>query len=97
MELKELAPHVWNMMYDQSNYTGSAGKRKRTSIVRSIIRTVGDLKYDKARPALAKLMQKPKYQDLTEDLDYSLEKITGMTSPNNTVQARRDFWNKTSI
>jgi len=97
MQLSQLAPHVWNMMYDQTNYTGTAGKRKRTSIVRSIIRTVGDLKYVPAKGALTKLIQKPKYHDLTDDLDYSLEQITGKTSPNTSVQARRDFWNKTTI
>lgn len=97
MKLTKLAPNVWNMMYDQTNYTGSAGKRKRTSIVRSIIRTVGDLKYAPAKPALTKLIQKPKYQDLVEDLDYSLETITGKTSPNTNVQARRNFWVATTI
>jgi len=97
MKLVELAPHVWNMMYDQTNYTGSAGKRKRTSIVRSIIRTVGDLKYAPAKPALTKLIQKPKYQDLIEDLDYSLESITGKTSPNTDIQARRSYWLATTI
>lgn len=97
MKLTELAPHVWNMMYDQTNYTGAAGKRKRTSIVRSIIRTVGHLKYAPAKPALTKLIQKPKYQDLIEDLDVSLENITGMTSPNSTVAARREFWMKQAI
>jgi hypothetical protein len=37
-------------------------------------------------------MQKPKYQDLIEDLDYSLEKITGENSPNASAEARRKFW-----
>jgi HEAT repeat protein len=97
MKLSKLAPNVWNMMYDQTNYTGSAGKRKRTSIVRSIIRTVGDLKYAPAKTALTKLIQKPKYQDLVEDLDYSLESITGKTSPNTNVQTRRSFWVATTI
>ncbi len=97
MQLTPLAPHVWNMMYDQSNYTGPQGKRRRTSIVRSIIRTVGLLKYAPAKPALTKLIQKPKYQDSVEELDSSLEKITGMTSPNGSLQARRDFWSQQPI
>ena len=94
MNIGTMAPHVWNMMYDQSNYSGDAGNRKRTSIVRSIIRTVGDIKFEKATLPLAKLIQKPKYQDLMEDLDYSLEKITGENSPNTSVEARRKFWSK---
>ncbi len=96
MNISAMAPQVWNMMYDQSNYTGNAGNRKRTSIVRSIIRTIGDIKFEKAQKPLAKLIQKPKYQDLIEDLDYSLEKITGETSPNSSVEARRKFWMKVS-
>jgi len=92
MNIAPLAPQVWNMMYDQSNYSGDVGNRKRTSIVRSIIRTIGDIKFEKAKSPLAKLIQKPKYQDLIQDLDYSLEKITGENSPNSSVEATRKFW-----
>jgi HEAT repeat protein len=93
MKITKLAPEVWSMMYDQTNYTGEKGARKRTSIVKSIIRTVGDVKYVEAKKPLAKLIQKPKYQDLIDDLDYSLEKITGEVSPNS-VDQRRKFWSK---
>lgn len=93
MKISKLAPDVWKMMFDQTNYTGDKGARKRTSIVKSVIRTLGDLKYTQAKTALAKLIQKPKYQDLIEDLDYSLEKITGEVSPN-AVEQRRKFWSK---
>lgn len=93
LKITTLAPAVWNMMYDESNYTGNKGARKRTSIVKSIIRTVGDVGFDKAKKPLAKLIQKPQYQDLMDDLDYSLEKITGETSPNS-VAGRRQFWSK---
>lgn len=96
MNITKLAPDVWNMMYDQSNYTGDAGARKRTSIVKSVIRTLGDLKYEGAKRPLAKLIQKPKYQDLMEELDYSLEKITGKTSPN-TPDQRRKFWSEFAV
>jgi len=91
LQIKPLAPQVWSMMYDKSNYSGEAGQRKRTSIVRSIIRTVGDVRFEKATKPLAKLIQKAKYADLVEDLDYSLEKITGKISPNSAEQ-RRKFW-----
>ncbi len=91
--ITKLAPNVWSMMYDQTNYTGNEGTRKRTSIVKSIIRTLGDVRFDKAKRPLAKLIQKPMYQDLIEDLDYSLEKITGERSPNG-VGERRKFWSK---
>jgi hypothetical protein len=91
LKITKLAPEVWNMMYDQTNYTGEKGSLKRTSIVKSIIRTIGDIKYEGAKKPLAKLIQKPKYQDLIDDLDYSLEKITGQKSPDSADQ-RRKFW-----
>lgn len=96
MRITKLAPEVWSMMYDQTNYTGEKGARKRTSIVKSIIRTVGDVNYQQAKKPLAKLIQKPKYQDLIDDLDYSLEKITGEVSPNS-VEQRRKFWSKVAL
>lgn len=91
LKISSLAPEVWQMMYDQSNYSGDVGKRKRTSIVKSVIRTLGDLEYKKATPVLASLIQKDKYSDLADDLDYSLEKMTKKTSPNSKVE-RRKFW-----
>ena len=59
--------------------------------------SIGDIKFDKAKAPLCKLIQKPKYQDLIEDLDYSLEKITGKNSPNSSVAARRQFWSKVNM
>ncbi|MFA7612761.1 MAG: HEAT repeat domain-containing protein [Candidatus Caldatribacteriota bacterium] len=91
LKIVSLAPEVWQMMYDQSNYAGDAGKRKRTSIVKSVIRTLGDLEYKKVTPILASLIQKDKYSDLADDLDYSLEKMTKKTSPDSMAE-RRKFW-----
>lgn len=91
MKITALAPEVWQMMYDQSNYAGDIGKRKRTSIVKSIIRTLGDLEYQKVTPVFASLIQKDKYKDLVDDLDYSLEKMTKKTSPDE-LALRRKFW-----
>lgn len=91
MKITSLAPEVWQMMYDQTNYAGDVGKRKRTSIVKSIIRTLGDLEYKQVSPVFASLIQKDKYSDLSDDLDYSLEKMTKKVSPDSTVE-RRKFW-----
>lgn len=94
MKIKSLAPYVWQMMYDGSNYSGDVGNRKRTSIVKSVIRTLGDLRYEKAKSPLLKLIQKSAYADLQDDLDYSLEKITGLKSPD---ANRKKFWAKQSV
>jgi hypothetical protein len=96
LKITTLSNQVWKMMYDQSNYTGEKGSRKRTSIVKSIIRTLGDIKYQKAKGPFAKLILKPKYQDLVDDLDYSLEKITGKSSPDS-LDLRRKFWTQVAL
>ncbi len=93
MNINPLGHDVWKMMFDQSNYVGAVGKRKRSSIVKSIIRTLGDVKYTQAKKPLAKLIQKPKYQDLANELNYSLEKMTGEHSPA-PLEARKKFWAK---
>lgn len=95
LKITKLSSHVWEMMYDQSNYTGEQGSRKRTSIIKSIIRTLGDVKYQNAKGPFAKLILKPKYIDLIDDLDYSLEKITGKVSPD-ALNQRRKFWSNLS-
>jgi HEAT repeat protein len=92
MKIEKMGSSVWNMLYDQSNYTGNVGQRKRTSIVKSIVRTLGDIQYRPAQKSLAKLIQKPRYKDLVDDLDYSLEKLSGMSSPDNSIEGRRKFW-----
>ncbi len=94
LKLTHLSPAVWGMMYDQTNYVGEIGKRKRTSIVKSIIRTLGDLEYQKAKKPLASLLQKQKYADLTDDIDYSLLKMTGLNSSGSNAHEKKIFWKK---
>jgi len=93
MKMTALAPHVWKMMYDPANYVGDNGKRKRASIIKSVIRTLGDLKFKDASKSFAKLIQNKKYEDLSEELDYSLEQFTGMKSPDQ-KDLQRQFWKK---
>jgi HEAT repeat protein len=92
MKITALGESVWKMMYDQDNYTGSNGNRKRTNIVSSIVRTLGDIEYKPAKNVLVKLIQKPRYLDLVQDLDYSLEKMTGKISPAGPIEVKRKFW-----
>ncbi len=91
LKIKPLAPHVWKMLYDQSNYAGDNGRRKRINIVKNIIRTLGDLDYKKALKPLAHLMVKNKYKDLEPSLNYSLELISGLDAPKD-PKACRKFW-----
>jgi hypothetical protein len=89
--ITSLGSDVWKMLYDESNYTGNIGNRKRTSIVKSVIKTLGDIKFSEASRSLAKLIQKPKYEDLSNELNYSLERLTGKKSPAE-ISERRKFW-----
>jgi hypothetical protein len=96
-ELKSLAPFVWAMLYDKNNYSGSKGGRKRGEIIRSIIKTVGDLKFDKALKPMLSMMQKKKYKDIYPELDYALTKITEKSSPEGSITLKKHFWKKESL
>ena len=79
------------MLYDKKNYyqptlNGKALKAKRSNIIKSVILTVGELKFDKAKAPLIKMIQKDKYNDIFPEIDTSLMKITGLTSPKDTAK-----------
>lgn len=103
--LKEYAPHVWAMLYDKQNYHAVKTKKgqkevegtKRTHIVRNVVRTVGDLQFQDARPVLLSMIQKDKYKDIFEEMDYALVKITGKKSPEGTAQVKKLFWKRTLL
>lgn len=98
MGLSSLAPNVWAMLYDQRNYyQDKKQNKKRSDIIKKIILTIGDLKFKKAQDPLLKMIQKPKYEDIFEEMDYSLAKIMGKKSPDGSVRVKRYFWAKQSI
>jgi HEAT repeat protein len=95
--LTELAPSVWAMLYDKSNYSGMKGKKKRTPIVSEIIRTVGDLKFAKAKTPLLKMMNKKKYKDVHNAIDYSLSKIYDKQSPKGSIEKKKYYWSRIAL
>ncbi len=102
LNLRKEAPYVWSMLYDRKNYySGKKGKDikklKRTNIIKSVIKTVGDLKFEKAKKPLLAMIQKKKYKDIFSELDYSLSKITGKKSPKNNKQLKMRFWKKLAL
>ena len=95
LKLSELAPHVWAMLYDKRNYYNpKTGNRKRTNIIRKVIKAVGDLKFKKAGSPMIKMIQKKKYIDIFKELDYSLTKITGKKSPAGSALLKRNYWKR---
>jgi len=97
-EIKEMAPQVWSMLYDKRNYYNPKdGQAKRTNIIKDIILTIGELKFSKARDPLLKMVQKEKYSDIFEEIDYSLEKITGKDSPKGDKKVKQHYWSRFSM
>jgi hypothetical protein len=102
LNIQNSAPQVWAMLYDKKNYyqptlNGKALKSKRTNIIKSVILTVGDLKFEKAKPALIKMIQKDKYNDIFNEMDHALTKITGLKSPKSDSKMKRIFWQRMAL
>ena len=96
-ELKNLAPYVWGMLYDKSNYKGAQGDRKRTNIIKEIILTMGNLGFDKAKKPMFKMIQNRKYQDIFSELDQSLSKLTKKQSPEGNISAKQYYWSREAL
>ncbi|MGK0367460.1 MAG: HEAT repeat protein [Thermoproteota archaeon] len=96
LKLTKLAPSVWKMLYDERNYNGGK-KRKRGSIVKKVITTLGDLNFDKAKKPLLSMASKKKYIDIFPELDYSLSKLFLKDSPKGSVGVKRHFWKRIGI
>ena len=92
LDLKGLAPYVWSMLYDKKNYSGDKGTRRRGEIVKTIIKTMGDLEFSKAKKPMLTMIQNKKYKDIHEELDYALEKVTGKSSPEGDITLKKHFW-----
>lgn len=102
LQSKEMAPFVWAMLYDKKNYyqpimNGKAMSTKRSNIIKSVILTVGDLKFEKAKAPLIKMIQKERYNDIFSEIDRSLMKITGLTSPDGDKSKKRIFWQRMAL
>ena len=59
--------------------------------------TMGDLGFSKARKPMLTMIQKKKYSDIHEELDYALSKISTKPSPKGNLSVKKHFWNKMAI
>ncbi|MFG1485844.1 HEAT repeat domain-containing protein [Halobacteriovorax sp. RZ-2] len=98
MNLTDLAPNIWAMLYDKRNYhiNEKLKSTKRAHIVKEIITTIGDLKFEKAKKPLLSMIQKDKYSDIHREISETLEKITGRKAPNGNLKEKKRFWSKIS-
>lgn len=97
LKLDSLAPYVWAMLYDKRNYSGDNGSLRRGEIVKTIITTMGDLKFEKAKQPMLTMIQKKKYRDIHEELDYALSKVTGVSSPEGNLSLKKHYWKTVSL
>lgn len=97
LKLYHTAPHVWAMLYDKRNYYESKKATKRTNIIKEVISTIGELKFQKAKDPLLKMVQKEKYNDIFNEIDLSLEKITGQDSPKGDKKVKRHYWSRYGV
>ncbi|CBW25521.1 putative exported protein [Halobacteriovorax marinus SJ] len=103
LNLTSEAPFVWQMLYDKRNYYSPKGNNKktanlkRTNLIKKAILTVGELKFQKAKAPLLSMIQKDKYKDIFNEMNTSLEKITGKKSPKGDKQVKTIFWKKIAI
>jgi hypothetical protein len=98
LNLKEYAPNVWAMLYDKKNYYSPKKKaKKRTNLIKRAIKTVGELRFGKAKEPLFKMVQKKKYEDIFSEMDYSLAQILGKKSPDGGKAIKRRYWKKIAL
>jgi hypothetical protein len=104
LNLKSEAPYVWAMLYDKKNYYKAKPKKqsgevthKRTHLIKDVIRTVGDLDFNKAQEPLFKMIQKERYNDIFDDMDYALSQILDKKSPDGPQNIKRRFWKRTAL
>ena len=108
MKLRQYSAYVWQMLYDESNYynvakatksknPGKLKDPKGTAIVKNVILTIGELQFMKAKGPLLKMAGKRKYNDIFDEIDYSLTKITGKKSPKGPKSVKKRYWQRLSL
>ncbi|MBF0360029.1 MAG: HEAT repeat domain-containing protein [Oligoflexia bacterium] len=97
LSINEKAANVWEMLYHKQNYRAINGKLKRTPIIKDVIKTIGELKYEKAKLPLISMLKKSTYDDVFDDIDYSLSKITGKSSPTGSKEIKKIYWQKLAL
>lgn len=98
LNLVDYAPNVWAMLYDRENYHEVEGHYRRGDIIRTVILTIGDLDFGKAKDPLLKMVQQDRYNDIFTEVDYTLQRITGRKSPESPEKSiKRRFWQRVAM
>lgn len=94
LKISNAAPKVWGMLYDDNNYHKINNKLKRSTIIKEVIKTVGELKFSVAKPHLLSMIKSKKYSDIFPELEYSLELISNIKAPKGSISQKRAYWKK---
>lgn len=99
LKITEAAPNVWAMLYDKRNYHANKKDQnhKRMDIIKNVVKTVGDLEFKKATSPLLTMIQKDRYNDIFDELNYALSKITGVAPSKKDKEAVRLFWKSKEV
>jgi hypothetical protein len=102
LKISKAAPQVWGMLYDKKNYyqptiNGKELKKKRTNIIKNVILTVGELKFEAAKAPLHKMIQKDRYNDIFPEMDAALSLITGHKSAGSDIKTKRLYWQRSKL
>lgn len=95
--LKKYGSKVWSMLYDKQNYYNVKKVYKRTNIIKKVVRTVGELGLKEAKTPLLKMIADKKYEDIFDDMDYSLTQLTKKKSPDGKKHIKRIFWKRFAL
>ncbi len=95
LSLGQYAPAVWALLHDKRNYYVNG--TKSSNLIGQAIRSVGKLKFEKAKEPLLSMVQKDKYRDMFEAINFSLEKILNKKAPSGGIEVKRNFWKKISL
>jgi len=99
LNLTDLSPNVWAMLYDKRNYYQDKKKKEKegTNIIKKVIKVIGEFKFQEAKEPLLKMIAKKKYNNVFNEIDNSLQEITGKVSPKGSKKVKKYFWSRIAL
>ncbi|MFW5887806.1 MAG: HEAT repeat domain-containing protein [Bacteriovoracia bacterium] len=76
LKLYKFTPQIARMLVDKANYHKTKKGLQRSHLIGKVIKTLGDLKYEKGRKSFNKMMLDPEYNDIHAELHYALSKFS---------------------
>jgi len=98
LKLASSSSKIVLMLKDSTNYIQTKnGFSLPTDLIDQVILSLGNLKHRDVRHEFIKMMQNEQNKKLSYALDYSLEKITGLKSPQGDWKQKKQFWGSQTL